>query len=178
MDQGVVEEWLSEFKVLLYCLCVRVRVCVCTQYAVRSLLSFFFFFKVFFWPFLSLLIVQLKSVTGNRVREGEWHAAKGPGPGSNPGPLQSLSMWIVCATDRAKRHPCYLLLNRFHPQTNKDFLKCSVHRELQARARALSDTWLMLEPRLGEVEQLGSRWDFHVWMCGDPLSAPLSEVDL
>ena len=24
-----------------------------------------------FWPFLALLIVQLKSVTGNRVREGE-----------------------------------------------------------------------------------------------------------
>ena len=45
MDQGVVEEWLSEFKVLLYCLCVRVR----TQYAVRSLLSFFFFFLRFFF---------------------------------------------------------------------------------------------------------------------------------
>ena len=38
-----------------------------------------------FWPFLALLIVQLKSVTGNRVREGEWHAAKGPGPGVEPG---------------------------------------------------------------------------------------------
>ena len=24
-------------------------------------------------------------MTGNRVREGEWHAAKGPGPGVKPG---------------------------------------------------------------------------------------------
>ena len=28
---------------------------------------------------------QLKSVTGNRVREGEWHAAEGPGPRVQPG---------------------------------------------------------------------------------------------
>ena len=43
--------------------------------------TFFFFFPAF----SGLLTVQLKSVTGNRVREGEWHAAKGPGPGVEPG---------------------------------------------------------------------------------------------
>ena len=43
--------------------------------------SFFFFFKYFFGLFLALLIVQMKSLTGNR----EWHAAKGPGPGVEPG---------------------------------------------------------------------------------------------
>ena len=34
--------------------------------------------------FVALLTGQLKSVTGNRVREGEWHAAKRPGPGVEP----------------------------------------------------------------------------------------------
>ena len=69
-----------------------------------QLLAFFFlFFKklfnyIFFGLFLALLTGQLKSVTGNRVREGEWHAAKGPGPGVEPG---------SAAESRHRGHTCY-----------------------------------------------------------------------
>ena len=34
--------------------------------------EYYYFLKFFFWPFLAVLLIgQLKSVTGNRVREGE-----------------------------------------------------------------------------------------------------------
>ena len=46
---------------------------------VSLLLIFFLAF------FMALLIVQLKRVTANREREGEWHTAKGPRPGVEPG---------------------------------------------------------------------------------------------
>ena len=61
-----------------------------------------------FWPFLAFLTGQLKSVTGNRVREGEWQSD--PGRESNPGPLQSLGTWVARATNRAKRRPKTLFL--------------------------------------------------------------------
>ena len=48
----------------------------CTPYKIWS------FFKHFVWPFLALLIVQLKSVTGNRVSGG---VTRSKGPGVEPG---------------------------------------------------------------------------------------------
>ena len=40
------------------------------------------FFKVFFWPFSGFTDSADEELTGNRVRDREWHAAKGPGPGT------------------------------------------------------------------------------------------------
>ena len=62
----------------------------------------------FFLAFMALLIEQLKiwQETGReREREGEWHAAK------NPGPLQSLGTWDAHSTHWAKGHPekCFFL---------------------------------------------------------------------
>ena len=72
----------------------------------HSLTPVFFFFKYFFGLFWLYLIVQLKSWTGNRVREGEGHAAKGPGPGVEPGSAaEPRHMGRARATDWAMRPP-------------------------------------------------------------------------
>ena len=57
--------------------------------------NFFFFLRFFFWPFLA---VQPRSVTGDRVGEGGWRAAEGPG-------LQGLGMGVARAANRAKWCP-------------------------------------------------------------------------
>ena len=46
---------------------------------------FFFFLKYFFGLFRLYWQSSWRVWTGSRVRDGEWHAAKGPGPGVEPG---------------------------------------------------------------------------------------------
>ena len=48
------------------------------------------FYFIFFKYFFGLIDRTAEDMTGNRERDGEWHAAKGPGRELNPGPLQSL----------------------------------------------------------------------------------------
>ena len=47
--------------------------------------KFFFFFYILFLAFHGFIDRQAEDMTGKREREGEWHAAKGPGPGVEPG---------------------------------------------------------------------------------------------
>ena len=60
----------------------------------------------FFLAFMALLTVQLKRVTGTRVRERGSDMQQGDqGRESNPGPLQSLSTWDARSTNWPKQRP-------------------------------------------------------------------------
>ena len=71
--------------------------------------SFFFCLFIYFWPFMALLIEQLKIWQEERER-GSDTQQRDPGRELNPGPLQSLGTWDARSTHWAKWRPKFFIL--------------------------------------------------------------------
>ena len=71
----------------------NILTCKWNMYTVFNKPNVFFFFGL-----LALLIEQLKTWTGNRMRERGSGTAKGPGPGFKPGSERTKPLtWDACA---------------------------------------------------------------------------------